>query len=504
MSRLLFAQLQRRFAEWPDAPNRRQALQAALAAAGGLLIASQAEAAPPARDLPRVIVIGAGFAGLACADELAAAGYSVTVLEARNRVGGRVQTLTDLMKNKTVEGGGELVGPNQPTWMAYAKRFGLEFAPMADAPTDVILLDDQPLPPDKALDLWKQMRAALRKLNSAAEPIPAYEPWLATGARKLDAQSLDMWVSQLDEDALCRRALTIQMTAINGIASAWQSYLGVLAVVRGGGLDRFWDETDTLHCLGGTQQLAHKLAASLIAARGQSALALKRPVRGVRISPERAVVVLADGQQLEAEDVVLAVPISTWNRIAFDPPLPAQLSLQMAATTKYLAVCQERYWARLGRSPNAMSDGPVQLTWETTAGQGDAGEHGLVALAGGASADECRSWPPHEREARCRAILERFYPGIATQLRPGRFMDWLIDPWSRGTYSFPAPGQVTAAGPLLSVPYHRRLHFAGEHACFAFTGWMEGALASGVRVAHRLSVRDGVRKADPSAPAIMS
>jgi monoamine oxidase len=285
------------------------------------------------------------------------------------------------------------------------------------------------------------------------------------------------------------------MTAINGISSAWQSLLGVLAVVRGGGLDRFWDETDTLHCVGGTQQLAVKLAASFTATRGQAALALNQAVRAVRISAARATVTLADGRQLEADEVVLAVPISTWNRIAFDPPLPVQLSLQMAATTKYLAVCRERFWARLGRSPNAMSDGPVQLTWETTAGQGDAGEHALVCLAGGTSADECRSWPPQEREARFKTILQKFYPGIEGQLAAGRFMDWLLDPWSRGTYSFPAPGQVMAAGPLLAAPFERRLHFAGEHACFAFTGWMEGALASGVRLAHRLAERDGLRKA---------
>src|SRR5688500_15649969 len=121
----LYSQLQRRFAAWPDAPNRRQVLQATLAAAGGLLSTSLT-AAPRAKALPKVIVIGGGFAGLACADELAAAGYPVTVLEARSRVGGRVHTLSDVVEGKTVEGGGELVGPNQPTWMAYAKRFALQ------------------------------------------------------------------------------------------------------------------------------------------------------------------------------------------------------------------------------------------------------------------------------------------------------------------------------------------------------------------------------------------
>lgn len=467
-----------------------------MAAAGGLLSTSLSAAGPRAKELPKVIVIGAGFAGLACADELAAAGYPVTVLEARSRAGGRVQTLTDLVPGKTIEAGGELVGPNQPTWMAYAKRFGLEFAPMPDAPSDVIVLGDKVLPPDQALAVYQQMRAALRKMNTAAEPIPAYEPWTAPDAKRLDAQSLDTWISRLDEDDLCKQAMTIQLSAINGLSSAWQSWLGVLAVVRGGGLDRFWDETDTMHCLGGTQQLASKLAASFIAARGRDALEFDQPVRAVRILPARVEVTLAGGRRLEADEVVLAVPVSTYNKIAFDPPLPAEVMLQMAATTKYLAVCRQRVWSSLGRSPNALSDGPVQLTWETTAGQGDAGDHALVALAGGASADECRSWPPQEREDRFRALLDRFYPGIAAQLRPGRFMDWLTDPWARGTYSFPAPGQVTTAGPVLAAPFQNRLHFAGEHTCFAFTGWMEGALESGVRLAKKLAQRDGAANAD--------
>lgn len=492
MSRDLYAQLQRRFGPWPGAVNRRQALQAALAAGGGLLATSLARAEPRPANLPKVIVVGAGFAGLACADELAAAGYPVTVVEARDRVGGRVRTFTDMIPGKTVEGGGELVGPNQPAWMAYGKRFGLKFEPMPDVPTDVIVLGEKVLAPDKARGLWEQMRSALRRLNALAEPIPAHQPWQAARAKALDAQSLDSWITRLDEDDLCKQAMTIQLSAINGIATSWQSLLGMLAVVRGGGLDKFWDETDTMHCVGGTQQLATKLAESLTVARGQSALQLKQPVQAIRISPQRVVVVLADGRRLEADEVVLAVPVSTYNKITFDPPLPAEVMLQMAATTKYLAICRQRHWANLKRSPNAMSDGPVQLTWETTAGQGDAGDHALVALAGGASADECRSWPPEKRESRFREILERFYPGIATQLRPGRFMDWLVDPWSRGTYSFPAPGQVTTAGPVLAKPHHERLHFAGEHTCFAFTGWMEGALDSGVRVARRLAQRDGV------------
>ncbi|TXT34122.1 MAG: hypothetical protein FD138_1732, partial [Planctomycetota bacterium] len=244
MSFSIYRSLQRQLASWPDAPTRRDVLRAAIASASGLLSLDHARAGGAKADLPRVVVVGAGFAGLACADELATAGYRVTVLEARDRVGGRVHTLHDLIKGKTVEGGGELVGPNQPTWMAYAKRFGLQFTEMSWNPSDVIELGGERLVPEMARQLWNEMRAALERINAEAAGIDAYRPWESPGAKGLDGRSLDDWIRKLDVSRRCRELIEIQMTGINGLIPAWQSWLGILAVVRGGGLQKFWDETD--------------------------------------------------------------------------------------------------------------------------------------------------------------------------------------------------------------------------------------------------------------------
>jgi monoamine oxidase len=438
-----------------------------------------------------VIVLGAGFAGLACADELAYAGYDVTVIEARDRLGGRVVSRNNLVRGKTVEGGGELVGPNQPVWVAYARRFGLKFVEMDAPPTDVIELGGVVLGPRQARALYDEMRAALRRLNVPAARVPAYTPWEMRGAAALDRLSLADWISRQKVSPRCKTAMTVQFTAINGILPAWQSLLGVLATVKGGGLDRFWDETDTLHVRGGCQQLAARLAASLRQRSGR-AVRLGLPARTVRLRRGGVAVELADGTVLEADDVVVTLPPSVWNRVTFDPPLPSGLATPMADNVKYLAVTAGRPWVTAGRSVSAMSDGPVQLTWETTAGQGETGEHAVVAISGGPAADVCRSWTESERDARYRAALDRFWPGFARVSLRGRMYDWLGDPHSRGSYSFPAPGQVTVAGPLLARGVGGRLHFAGEHCCYAFTGWMEGALSSGVRLARRLAERDGL------------
>ena len=101
-------------------------LQRSLAAGAALLI-SERFTAPLSAGAGRVVVVGAGFSGLAAAYELSRAGYEVTVVEARNRIGGRVITFSDLVPGKNVEGGGELIGSNHPAWVAYAKQFELQF-----------------------------------------------------------------------------------------------------------------------------------------------------------------------------------------------------------------------------------------------------------------------------------------------------------------------------------------------------------------------------------------
>lgn len=492
MARSFYARLRRSFGPGRDGPTRREVLRAALVGASGILLSdgpAQAAADRPARG-KRVLVIGAGFAGLAAAHELLHLDYDVTVLEARNRAGGRVVSLGDFVKGKVVEGGGEFIGANHPTWLAFARRFGLKFLDVSDhrlaaAP---VVLGGKRLGRFECLRLLREMEKTLPLVNREAATIDAHEPWNSPNARTLDRRTVASWLADLKISDRCRLGLTVHFLVDCGVLPAWQSYLALLAVVKGGGLEKFWTDTESYRCDGGAQQLAAKL----LAAVGEKRVLLGAPVESVTVADKSVRVTSAGGKPWQADDVILAVPPSVWSRIAFDPPLPAELVPQMGRNVKFLVGLKERFWKAARLAPEALSDGPIQMTWEATDNQAGAAAC-LTLCAGGPAAEQAHAWPAEQRAANYLAALEKLYPGVGKHVERTRFLDWPTDPWTKGSYSFPAPGQVTTIGPLLRKGLGR-LHFAGEHTCYAFFGYMEGALYSGVSLARRLAQRDGAVK----------
>ena len=159
---------------------------------------------------------------------------------------------------------------------------------------------------------------------------------------------------------------------------------------------------------------------------------------------------------------------------------------------KFLMGLNGTFWRRAEVAPDLLSDGPANMTWHATEGQKGAGE-AMVAFSGGPSAEICRDWGARRTE-NYLAELGKVYKGIRGSFSgKARFMDWPGDAWTKASYSFPAPGQVTAQGPTLYDGLGR-LHFAGEYSSYAFMGFMEGALNSGAAVAKRIAEKDGVVK----------
>ena len=484
-----YARLHRRFARRDEGITRREMLQRSLAAAAGVMLSEQLGAL--AQSGRRVIVVGAGFSGLTAAYELTRAGYDVTVVEARNRVGGRVVTFGDLVPKKVVEGGGELIGSNHPTWVAYAKQFKLDFLDVTeeeevDFP---VVLGGKALSTKEAEQVWEELETIVAPMNAdAAKVTDADRPWTTPGAEALDRRTLASWIQEQKASPLGRTAFDAMMTADNGVLTEWQSYLANLASVKGGGGEAYWTDSEVYRCRGGNQQLARRLAAAV----GDKKVLLASPVEAIVVRDTLVTVRLAGGRTLEADDVIVTTPPTVWNKIAFDPPLPATLVPQMGSNVKCLIALQGPFWRREELGPDLLSDGPINWTWNGTDGQAGGGA-ALVAFSGGPDADTCRAWASGIRLENYLAELSKVYKGVRASFVRGRFMDWPSDVWVRASYSFAAPGQVTALGPMLWNATGR-LRFAGEHTSYAFPGYMEGALHSGAMVARSLAERDGVAR----------
>ncbi|MFN0051495.1 MAG: FAD-dependent oxidoreductase, partial [Planctomycetales bacterium] len=162
----LFTLLERRFGDPTGGFSRRDLLMASLAAASGILVSSSHSRAAQGTAGKKIIIIGAGMAGVAAAYELQFLGYEVQVVEARDRLGGRAHTLDRFIKNKTVEAGGEMIGLNHPAWISYADQMGLTLLPIPqDAEADMpIIMGNKRLEAAQAKALWTEMRASLTKI----------------------------------------------------------------------------------------------------------------------------------------------------------------------------------------------------------------------------------------------------------------------------------------------------------------------------------------------------
>jgi monoamine oxidase len=481
----LYRSLLRRYRPEAFKINRRSFLSGAVAA--GLLGSVGARAAVPFKppNGKRVIVIGAGFAGLACAYELLHEGFHVDLLEARDRVGGRVITFRDWIPGKNIEGGAELIGSNHRAWLHYATRFGLNYREMTEFPEDdrPILLAGKFLSEKEKYDVFKEVDRVYIELTGLACQVDAEQPWETHAGDKLDAQTLGTWVTANTTDEMARAFIAAEASADNGVSIDNQSLLAMLVAIKGGGLENFWTETEVYRCWQGNDSLATSFA-HVIAER--KSLHLRTPVTSVTRRDSSMVVTDQANKIWSADYVVLAIPPTTWGKIRFDPaPEIDRLKLQMGANVKFLARLSREVWNLA--SPYAMTDQFISMTWDGTDKQSSGGDVCMVGFSGGTAADDAMANYRAGKAEKFVALLHDLYPGFPSRgPLEHRFMNWPEDPWTLAGYSSARPGQIMAFSRTLYEGLDR-LQFAGEHTCYAFPGFMEGALQSGMRAAGNIA-----------------
>lgn len=436
-----------------------------------------------------VVVVGAGLAGLVAAREVERGGASVVVVEARDRVGGRLLN-EPIGDDKIVEVGGEWVGPTQDRVAALIAELGLETFATHTAGSNLLELDGNlsrysgtipRLGPavlaDVALARWRIARMA-RRIDPAA-------PWAGPGADRLDAQTFATWLRHGMRTRTARQLMTVAGRTVWGAEPSEMSLLHVLFYVRSGhGFDMLMDveggaQQDRL--VGGSHLLATRLAEQL-----GDRVALSAPVRRIEAA-EDGLSVEADGVTARARRAIVALPPALRTRIAYEPALPpaqAQLGLRMAPgwLVKAMAIYPEPFWRDDGLSGEALSDtGPASLTFDNSPPDGAPGV--LLGFLGGDDARRAAKLPPAERRQAVLAGFARLFGDTA--LRPERFieLDWARERWSGGgPTSNMAPGGWTAYGPSLREPVGP-VHWAGTETATEWSGYMDGAVRSGERAA---------------------
>lgn len=436
-----------------------------------------------------VIVVGAGLAGLTAAREVQRAGYSVLVLEARDRVGGRVLN-HPLGDGLVVDVGGQFVGPTQRHILGLAAELGVATHPIFTSGLTVLEIggrryDYRSAPRLSPLQLTDSGRAILA-LDRMARRVPVEAPWQAAGAAAADSRTLADWTRRNVRTRLGRFAIQAFSEGVLACEPGEVSLLHVLFYLRSAG--GFGQLTGTSGAAqqdrfaGGSQLIAIKLAEQL----GPDGVRLGAPVARIEQGPS-GVTVHAAGVAAAGRRAVIAVPPVLAGRICYDPPLPAdrdQLTqaAPMGSVIKCLAVYDEPFWRYAGYNGQATSNGPAaRVTFDTGPPAGPPGI--LLGFVTGAEARRLARAGPARRRAEVLASFGRYFGPAAT--RPADYVehDWTADPWTRGCYGahFP-PGTWTQFGPALRRPVGL-LHWAGTETATAWSGYMDGAVQSGQRAA---------------------
>ncbi len=439
-----------------------------------------------------VIVVGGGLAGLTAARDLMAEGLSAVVLEARNRVGGRILNHT-FSNGVVVELGGQWVGPTQDRVLSLAAKLGAELFPTFDSGDGLVSIDGRTKRfgddsfglPDEALE---EVALTQKRLEEMALTVPLPEPWAAPEAPRWDRKTVETWIEDNVTSPEARDFWRLIVGAVFAAESWDMSLLHFLFYVHSGGLiDRIINTAggaQESRIVGGSEILATRLADRL-----GDAVRLRSPVHEIDQTPD-GVEVVAGGTTITARRVAVAVPPALAARIQYTPALPPlrdQLTQQMPMgyVIKCMAMYPEPFWRAEGLSGFAADlGGPVGIIFDNS--PPDAGHGVLVGFVEGQHGRTMGELPAETRKEIVIASLKRFFGPRAAD--PIQYIDqnWAAEEWTRGCYgAHLATGAWTQFGEALRRPCGP-IHWAGTETSDVWNGYMDGAVRSGERVAREI------------------
>jgi len=440
-----------------------------------------------------VLVVGAGLAGLTAARELTSAGHSVLVLEARDRVGGRVVN-EDIGDGKIVEMGGQWAGPGQDKIYALAAGLGIATFPTYDTGKKVLHFNGRrgtyagAIPRINPLVL-ADIGQAQARLEAMARKIPVDAPWTAARAGWLDGQTLETWARKNTGSRTARKLLALAAEAIFGAEPADLSLLHVLFYSHSAGaFQRLIDTTGGAQqdrFVGGSALIADRLAASL-----GGIVRLGSPVTRIEVTGSKVTATTTAGQ-FEGRRIVVTTPPHLAGRIEYTPQLPGwrdQLTQRtpMGSVIKTQVFYDEPFWRAEGLSGQATGDCPgARIVFDNTPPDGSPGI--LLAFLEGDQARRLSRQPAGTRRQAVVDSLAQYFGPRAAKPAGYRELDWQQEKWSGGCYgTLFGPSVWTRYGHGLRTPVGP-IHWAGTETATAWAGYMDGAIRSGERVAAEVS-----------------
>jgi monoamine oxidase len=492
----------------PRRVTRRTVIGAGVgaAAAGALAHVDPADAARRRRRKKRrkrrprradVIVIGAGLSGLTAAREIVEKGKSVIVLEARNRVGGRILH-HDIGGGHVTELGAQFVGPTQDHIIGLADTLGVGRFDAFNEGLNIYYsggtkqpFSDQ-LPTGSApAALAPEIAAVVGQLDTMSTQVPVDAPWKAPDAEEWDSQTLYSWLKDNSASPQFMGVASAATEAIFGGEPRDISLLYTLFYIAASGNEQNVGTFErNFNVRGGAQQQRFTGGSQLVPLRMAEALGkrivLKAPAR--RITQTRTGVrVDSDKQSFTGKQVIVAIPPALAGRIIYNPKLPAlrdQLTQRMpqGSLMKAEAVYDRPFWRDQGFTGQVVSDeGPIKITFDNSPPEGSPGV--LMGFIGGHEARLLAQRPKAEQQQAALASFARYFGDEA--LRPREYVqfNWSTEVWNRGCpVALLPPGVLLDFGPALRASVGR-IHWAGTETSTYWNGYLDGAVRAGERAA---------------------